>query len=155
MLQSVCWAGQRPLRSFCTCWEVRPRKHQNSSLALEARLGQGQGLGPSSMEMGLLLQERQPLLTLPEVGCAPPGWGQEGSSWCSWHCATSSPEPLLSAVVRAGAVSPWLIPGAGTPWEVLPATHGLTVAQSPLKSSSARVNLYESCAYSVVFFSLL
>lgn len=76
MLQSLCWAGQRLLRSFCACWEVRPRRHQNSSLALEVRLGQG--LGPSSMETGLLLRERRPLLTLPEVGCVPSGMGTRG-----------------------------------------------------------------------------
>lgn len=47
---------------------VRPRGHQNSSLALQ--VGLGQGLDPSSMDTGLLL------LALTEVGCGPLGWGQ-------------------------------------------------------------------------------
>lgn len=56
----------------------------------------------------------------------PPGLGTEGVPGVPGCCGTSSPEPfhVLSAVLRAGAVSVWLIPGAGMLWEVLPTPRG-------------------------------
>lgn len=134
MLQSVCWAGQRLFCSFCACWEVRPRRHQNSSLALEARLGQG--LGPSSMETGLLLQERRPLLTLPEVGCVPSGMGTRGQllvflalchllSRALWCCASCDEGRCSFSVANPGAGTLFgksCLPHVAWPWLGAPLT---------------------------------
>lgn len=117
---------------------VRPRGHQNSSLALQ--VGLGQGLGPSSMDTGLLL------LALPEVGCAPLGWGQRVFLGV-WHLLSGAlPCPVSCAKGRysVSVADPW-------GWVALGSSAHPTWLRAPI---SPAVPVYESCAYSVVFFIL-
>lgn len=113
-LHGVCQAGQCLLCSFCTCWDGSETSEAPQFQPGSAG-GAGQGLDPPSMDTGLLLH------ALPEVGCVP----RAGDRGCSGCCgASAEPFPVLSAVPRAGAVSPWLIPRAGMLWEFLPTPRG-------------------------------